>query len=75
MKEPTEQAVKVREAILRLVLEENDRTGDTQSVFHGLALAFGTVLSSVQPDAESAAKWMDCEAQRIRLTEPKGGVQ
>lgn len=75
VKEPSEQALRIRDEVLKLVVTENELTGDTQSVFHGVALAFGAVLSSVQPDAESAAAWMDREAKRMRLTDTKGGVQ
>lgn len=73
---PTDQALNVRDQILKIVVAESDRTGDTQSVFHGLALAFGMALSSVQPKPEDAAAWMEREAQRIRLTgEPEGPLQ
>ena len=74
--QPSEQSLRVRDQILKIVLAENDQTGDTRSVFHGIALAFGQVLSSVQPNPEEAAAWMTREAQRIRLTgKPEGPLQ
>ncbi len=74
--EPSEQALRVRDQILNIILAENDQTGDTRSVFHGIALAFGQVLSSVQPNPAYAAAWMEGGAQSIRLTgEPEGPLQ
>lgn len=75
VKEPTEQAQRLRKAILQLVMEEHDQTGDAQSVFHGVALAFGSVLSAIHPNARSAAKWMEREAQRMHMKEPQGDIQ
>ncbi|UVI39243.1 hypothetical protein [Qipengyuania spongiae] len=74
--EPNPQALRVREQILKIVLAENDRTGDSRSVFHGLALAFGHVLSAVEPNPKDASAWMSREAQRILLTgEQEGPLQ
>jgi hypothetical protein len=58
--------MEVKHEILRLVYGTNDRTGETQKVFHGLALAFGAVLSQVQPRPADAAAWMRREANRMQ---------
>jgi hypothetical protein len=76
IEDPTDRALAFRDVILKLTFEEFDRTNDTKATFHGLALAFGHVLSQVQPDPKDAAAWMQREAQRILLTgEQKGRLQ
>ena len=71
---PNAAALAVKSRILEIVTEIC-RTGDAGDAFHGLATAFGEVLSAVQPTPEKAAQWMEREAMRIRMTETKGGIQ